>query len=152
MSLIRCMTLFIKKRPKISRILVGAVSIAYPMVVYFYAHPTSILFLLYPVIANFVAAAIFAYTLFFPPSMIERFARLYEQLDQDGVNYTRVVTKVWVGFSFINGLISLATVIYGDRYLWMLYNGYFSYLSMGLLLVGEYLVRQVYKRKKKAER
>lgn len=144
--------MFLKNRVIFFRILISGVSIAYPFYVYFYAQNTSILPLLYPVVSNFAVASIFAASLIYPPTVIERIARLSEpDLDDDGVQYTRCVTKIWVGFSLINGLISLLTVLLGNNQLWMLYNGCISYILMGGLLIGEYGVRQVHKRKKKRQ-
>jgi uncharacterized membrane protein len=63
-------------------------------------------------------------------------------LDPHGVRYTRSVTLIWVGFFAINGSVALWTAVWGSWAAWTLYNGALAYLLAGLLLGGEYLVRQ----------
>jgi uncharacterized membrane protein len=98
---------------------------------------------LYPAFMNLAMLIAFAVTLWKPPSMIETFARITEPgLPESGVRYTRVVTMVWIGFFVINGGLALWTALYGSWRSWTLYNGVIAYLMMGVLLGGEYLVRQ----------
>ncbi|MCV2368072.1 COG4648 family protein [Roseateles oligotrophus] len=98
---------------------------------------------LYPVLVNTVLLCVFGASLLHPPSAIERLARLREpELDAHGVAYTRRVTQVWCGFFLVNGGIALATGLWASNAQWALYNGLISYLLMGLLLGGEWLVRQ----------
>ncbi len=57
------------------------------------------LLLFYPVIVNAVLLAAFAWSLAFPPSIIERLARLTEpELPASAVAYTRRVTVAWCFF------------------------------------------------------
>lgn len=96
----------------------------------------------YPVIVNIVMLGLFSVSLWRPPSMIERFARLHEpDLPATGVAYTRKVTVVWCCFFVFNGAVATATLFASDK-VWALYNGLIAYLLMGVLLAGEYLVRQ----------
>ncbi|MFH7765893.1 septation protein IspZ [Acinetobacter sp. BSP-28] len=98
---------------------------------------------LYPVFMSVGACMIFASTLIHPPSMIERFARLAEpDLPEAGVIWTRKVTMVWCGFFILNALIALATVLFASMQTWVLYNGFISYVLMGLLLLGEFILRK----------
>ena len=98
---------------------------------------------LYPVLMSLGSLAIFAATLIKPPSMIERFARLAEpNLPEAGVIWTRKVTIVWCVFFVFNALIALATVLFASMQLWVLYNGFISYVLMGLLLLGEFILRK----------
>ena len=74
--------------------------------------------------------------------MIERFARIQEpDLDHEGVIYTRKVTIAWCLFFLSNGLIALYTVFYSSIEIWTLYNGFVSYILMGLFFAVEYLIR-----------
>lgn len=144
------MTLLAKSNSKKLRILWGGVSLAYPFFVYFYGHKLGVIAFLYPVIVNFIVAGVFAFTLKYPPTMVERIARISEpDLDESGIQYTRYVTFIWVLFLLMNGCISLGTALYGDHHQWVLYNGCISYILMGLLLAGEIIVRQFHKRSKK---
>lgn len=98
---------------------------------------------LYPAFINGALLVAFAQTLVRGPSMIERFARLTEpDLGDAGIRYTRKVTWVWVGFFAINGAIAAATAFCADWNVWTLYNGVIAYIAIGILLGGEYLVRQ----------
>ncbi|HRF87067.1 MAG: hypothetical protein IPN27_10020 [Cellvibrionales bacterium] len=95
-----------------------------------------------PVVINLCCLLGFSITLWRPPSMIERFARLQEpQLSDVAIRYTRKVTMVWCGFFIVNGSIALYTALYADMKTWALYNGLIAYVLMGALFAGEYLVR-----------
>lgn len=100
------------------------------------------LLLLYPACISLTMLFIFARTLFFPPSMIERFARLSQpDLSPAGVRYTRRVTVIWCLFFIVNGSVAAASVL-ATREWWLLYNGFIAYVLMGLLFLGEWLVRR----------
>lgn len=98
---------------------------------------------LYPVLVNVVMLAVFATSLAFPPSAVERIARLTEpDLPPAGVAYTRRVTQVWCGFFVFNGLLALATALWASNRVWALYNGLIAYVLIGALFGGEWLVRR----------
>ena len=97
---------------------------------------------LYPVVVNAVMLSLFALSLRYPPTVIERLARLqHPQLPPSGVAYTRRVTQVWCGFFVFNGSLALITALYASDATWALYNGLLAYLLMGLLFAGEWLLR-----------
>ncbi|MGZ4960450.1 MAG: hypothetical protein ACXV7J_14450 [Methylomonas sp.] len=97
----------------------------------------------YPVFVSLLFFTVFSYSLVFPPTIVERLARLHDpNLPPKGVAYTRKVTQVWSGFFLCNAAVSLATVWYGDQWLWSLYNGCVFYVLMGLLMAGEMMVRR----------
>jgi uncharacterized membrane protein len=97
----------------------------------------------YPIAVSLAVAAVFALSLRFPPSIVERIARLSEpDLPPKGVAYTRRVTGVWAVFLLFNAGISGATAAWGSLAVWTLWNGFLSYVAMGLLFAGEYLVRK----------
>ena len=103
---------------------------------------------LYPVFMNAAMLAAFVATLWKPPSMIERFARVFEpDLPESGVRYTRKVTLVWVGFFLVNGAIALWSVMQPGWSAWVFYNGFIAYMAAGLLFAGEYVVRQSVRRR-----
>lgn len=104
--------------------------------------------LLYPVAISSSMLAIFAYSLYNKPSVIETFARISEpDLDQRGVRYTEKVTAVWCGFFIINIGISLYTVFYSSREIWTLYNGLISYCLIGAIFAVEFVVRKIVKKR-----
>jgi uncharacterized membrane protein len=104
--------------------------------------------LLYPVVVSLTMLALFSYSLFFPPSMIERLARLSNpNMPTAGINYTRKVTMVWCVFFIFNSAISAYTALFTDITTWTLYNGLISYILMGSLFVIEYAVRYQFKKR-----
>ena len=93
---------------------------------------------------SLATATIFAASLKYPPTIIERIARLTDpNLPPTGIAYTRQVTIVWVAFLLTNATISLWTALWGTLDQWALWNGLLSYLAMGTLFAGEYLVRRL---------
>lgn len=98
--------------------------------------------LFYPAIVNLILLLSFSYSLFNPPSIIERFARIQNpDLPKEAIAYTRKITKIWCLFFIINGLIALLTTVNIEY--WTLYNGFISYLLIGLLLSAEYVYRKI---------
>lgn len=98
--------------------------------------------LFYPILVNALMLLIFGWSLFYPPSLIERLARLqHPDLPPEGVIYTRRVTLVWCGFFIVNGALALATALWASLEIWSLYNGLIAYVLMGVLFAAEYLVR-----------
>lgn len=103
---------------------------------------------LYPLLVSATLLCVFSISLVYPPTVIERLARLQEpDLPAAGVAYTRRVTQVWCGFFIFNGSVSLLTVLFASDAGWALYNGVISYALMGLLFVGEWLIRKRMKAK-----
>lgn len=98
---------------------------------------------LYPVLVNALMLLLFVSSLIYPPSAIERLARLQEpDLDAFGVAYTRRITQVWVVFFVLNLTAALYTALFCSERVWALYNGMIAYLLMGVLFAAEYLVRR----------
>lgn len=101
----------------------------------------------YPALIGGAFAGVFAASLIWPPSMVERFARLREpDLSSDGQRYTRRVTQVWTVFLVINTAIAAATAIWGTLEQWTLWNGLIAYLLMGGLFMGEIVLRRYLRR------
>jgi uncharacterized membrane protein len=97
----------------------------------------------YPILVSLALAGLFAYSLWRPPPVIERIARIsHPDLPPAAVPYLRKVTLVWLGFFLANAAVSAATAVSGNMELWMLYNGFISYILMGTLFVAELVVRQ----------
>ncbi|GGD53146.1 hypothetical protein [Pseudoxanthomonas indica] len=98
---------------------------------------------LYPALVNAVMLAVFAASLVFPPSVVERIARLTEpDLPAHAVVYTRRVTQVWCAFFIVNGTLALITALWASDRAWAIYNGGIAYVLMGSLFAIEWLVRQ----------
>ncbi|MBC7665619.1 MAG: hypothetical protein H7276_17835 [Caulobacter sp.] len=98
---------------------------------------------LYPALVNLVMLGLFGMSLWRGPSVVERLARLREShFPPAAIVYTRRVTQVWCGFFVVNGLAALATALWATPAVWALYNGLLSYVAMGALMGGEWLVRR----------
>ena len=102
----------------------------------------------YPVMVNLGFLTLFAYSLLYPPTVIERLARLkHSDLPESGVRYTRRVTQIWCVFFVFNSLISVWTIVCGDLRIWTLYNGLLAYFLMGILFLGELLCRPDFRKR-----
>jgi uncharacterized membrane protein len=98
---------------------------------------------LYPVLVNAVLLGVFAASLRYPPTVVERLARLREpDLSPAGVRYTRKVTVLWCAFFVGNGAAAAYTAVFSSDASWALYNGLIAYGLMGGLMGAEWLVRQ----------
>ena len=96
----------------------------------------------YPVLVSLGFAAVFSASLLWPPTIVERIARLRDpDLPASAIPYLRRVTLAWLVFFFVNAAISTATALSGSVALWTLYNGFISYVIMGALFAGELIVR-----------
>ena len=106
----------------------------------------------YPVMVSVGFFLMFVYSLRYPPSIIERMARLTQpDLPASGVRYTRVVTQVWCGFFVLNAVLSCWTIYLDNLRFWTLYNGLIAYILMGCLFVGEWLYRPYYRKRFESE-
>jgi len=136
LALLRLLTLRLERRYR--WLSLAALALALPALCWNAMLPLK----LYPVAVNLVMLSVFGHSLLHPPSLIERLARLQDpQLPAFAVAYTRRVTQVWCGFFVLNGSIALGLAVWASSALWSLYTGVISYLAMGMLFAGEYLVR-----------
>jgi uncharacterized membrane protein len=99
--------------------------------------------LYYPVLVNGGLLAVFVASLFRPPTVIERIARLKEgALSAGAVAYTRRVTIAWSVFFACNGAIAFATARWASLSTWTFYNGAVSYVLIGTMFAAEWIVRK----------
>lgn len=97
----------------------------------------------YPVFVSALFLMVFAFSLAFPPTLIERIARLTDpDLPHRAIKYTYKVTAVWCLFFAGNAMVAAYTVLCGSLELWTLYNGLISYLLMGALFAVEWVIRK----------
>jgi uncharacterized membrane protein len=98
--------------------------------------------LYYPVLVNAVMLTVFGSSLLFPPTVVERIARLrHNDLPNQAIPYLRRVTAAWCVFSISNGAIALYTATTSSFETWVLYNGLIAYILIGAMFAGELLVR-----------
>lgn len=101
----------------------------------------------YPVLANLALLGLFAASLLHPPTIIERGLRAAGQpVPPEAPPYLWWVTASWCGFFCFNAVIAAWTAVAAPLSWWALYNGGIAYALIGTLLVGEWIVRQFYKR------
>ncbi len=98
---------------------------------------------LYPVAVSGGLLFLFMASLYHPPTIIERLARVREpDLSPRAVAYTRKVTVAWCVFFLCNGTLGLVTALFVSDRWWALYNGLVAYLLMGAMFAIEWLMRQ----------
>ena len=102
----------------------------------------------YPVAVNAGMFSSFALSLRFPPSMVERLARLGPAaLPEEAIPYTRRVTVIWCAFFVFNGTTAAWLALAASRETWAFYNGFVAYVLMGVLFGVEWLVRRIVMRR-----
>lgn len=101
----------------------------------------------YPVLANLTVFLVFFTSLFSKETVIQKIAKAIEGgLDDFTKVYTRRLTFVWCAFMFLNLSISIATVFMPEKW-WALYNGFLSYVAIGVMFAVEYTVRIILRKK-----
>lgn len=105
--------------------------------------------LYYPVVINLGLLLIFYSSLSTPTNFIQRIAENMENrpLDAIGMRYTGYVTRVWCLLFLLNATFAMFFAWQQMLVQWTLYNGIFAYLLIGLLLLGERLLRHSLQRK-----
>ena len=104
----------------------------------------------YSVAMSVFFLAVFAFSLTRKQSIIERLARQLEpDFPESGVRYTRRVTQAWCVFFLLNTALTLWSIHAGEK-VWALYNGFISYVLMGCMFAGEWLIRRRVKRRAKS--
>jgi uncharacterized membrane protein len=98
----------------------------------------------YPSIVSLMIAAVFGTSLLYPPSLIERFARLGEpDLPPDAGSYCRNVTVVWTLWLSANAVVSAILALRASDEAWALWTGLVAYIVMAALFAGELAVRRI---------
>lgn len=103
----------------------------------------------YPVAISICLLAFFGSSLWIGPNIIFKFACLGDKtLSKSALRpfietYCRKVTLVWCGFFILNGSFATYTCFAGSDKLWTIYNGLISYILMGCLFIGEFMIRKL---------
>ncbi len=100
--------------------------------------------LFYPVLLNIGLFVVFFSSLDSAKNFIQKIAEKTSgaSLDATGVRYTRTVTKIWCGFFITNIVVSISLIWRQAFDWWAIYNGLVSYIMIGILLVGERILRK----------
>lgn len=113
-----------------------------PLVVWgLYVLRANVWFRLYPAIMASIAFVAFAVSLFRTPLAEVVARRSGDRLGEHGVAYCRKVTWVWTVFLAAHLAVTVLTV-FASHEVWAVYNGLVAYVLMGVLFVGEWLVRR----------
>lgn len=101
----------------------------------------------YSVLSSVFFLAIFAGSLFQKQSLIERLARRMDpDFPESAVGYTRRVTQAWCAFFSVNIVLTLLSIRAGEE-MWALYSGLISYILMGCMFAGEWMIRRGVRRR-----
>jgi len=98
-----------------------------------------------PVIVSLYLLWTFSASLRSGMPMIERFARIVEDdLPDFTAPYCRKVTIVWCVFLAFNAACVLVLALAAPIEWWALYSGLISYLLVGTIVIGEFLVHKIW--------
>lgn len=96
----------------------------------------------YPVIINLALFIAFASSLR-GESIITKIARQSGGvMDENGIAYTRRLTKIWCGMFVFNGGVAAILAHNETKVYWSVFCGIISYVLIGALFVGEYVLRK----------
>ena len=108
---------------------------------------------LYSVAVSATFLFVFGSSLFFPPTIIFRFATLADKSRADSAgrkaieSYCRKVCIVWCVFFIVNGSIAAFTALRCSYAVWSAYTGFLSYILMGMLFTVEFIIRRFVNKK-----
>ncbi|MEC9281285.1 MAG: hypothetical protein VX642_01130 [Bdellovibrionota bacterium] len=106
------------------------------------------LFLYYPLAINLGLLILFSSSLFREKNIVELLARIKEpNLPESGIQYTRKVCVLWSIYFLMNSIVVLYTIHFTDLETWTLYNGFISYIVIGIIAAVEFFVRQFVKQR-----
>lgn len=138
---------FEKIRPFISSVAFLAAGIAC-----FFTNET-IFLKLYSVVISVTLLIAFGSTLFFPPTIIFRFAILGDKNLKGSISekyverYCKKVCIAWCIFFILNGCMAVYTSFFTSDRFWSIYNGGISYALMGLMFTVEFIIRKMTEKK-----
>lgn len=108
---------------------------------------SSVFIRLYSFFVNMGMLFLFFSSLFLPEPIVYRFATLTQPSIRQSIArekvkaYCRRVTILWCVFFIGNGSAAFYTALYMPEKIWAIYNGLISYILMGALFTGEFIVR-----------
>jgi uncharacterized membrane protein len=114
-----------------------------------------LVFKVYPALADLVYLTIMGTSLFIPPPLVSYFVTMFDKSLKDRLDpsylerYCRKATIIWCIFFFIDAIIAMITVIWASELVWGIYNGGVTYVLMGMIFAGEYVVIKVQERRKR---
>lgn len=95
----------------------------------------------YPLVISVMTLLFFIRSLYRVP-VCEKVARTIEgDLTPQGARYFRRLTHAWIIFLSVHVCITLSTLFLSHQF-WALYNGCLSYILMGVMFFGEFIIRR----------
>ena len=102
----------------------------------------------YPVMMNTGIGLLFISSLRGDKSLIEQFVHASGRTPPNGaIGYLKKLTLVWGLLLLTNGAISTYTACCTSLSSWALYNGFISYIIIGIFIIAELFYRIYFKRK-----
>lgn len=98
---------------------------------------------LYPTVMNSAICLIFFSSLQKKPLITYFAEKMNHKITPEVAKYTRQVTIAWGIFMLFNAIISFLTIFISD-FVWAFYNGFISYLLIGMVFLIELLFRRKY--------
>ncbi len=99
-------------------------------------------FLYIPAFVNLGLLLSFGSTLFLGPPIIETFARRQvKKISAEEIHYCRNLTVLWSLFFLLNGTVSVIIALKDNMEYWVIYNGFISYILIGLFFAVEMTYR-----------
>lgn len=96
-----------------------------------------------PVLISLFLFVTFVVTLYRPPPMIERYARIIDgDLSPAEQEHCRKTTYVWIGFLLANAIVAECLALFSTYENWAWYSGGVAYLFIGLIFSVEYVIRK----------
>lgn len=96
----------------------------------------------YPVLVNLIFLIVFYFSLK-NEAIITKIAKLKDKnLPKIAEIYTKDLTKIWCLFFLINGLLCAILAIFENKIYWVFYTGFLSYIFIGILFLGEMILRK----------
>ncbi|MDR2619030.1 MAG: hypothetical protein LBC62_09185 [Treponema sp.] len=112
-----------------------------------------LVFKVYPALADLVYVTIMGTSLFIPPPLVSYFVTMFDKSLKDHLDpaylerYCRKATIIWCVFFFIDAIIAMITVIWTSELVWGIYNGGVTYVLMGMIFIGEYVIIKIIEKK-----
>jgi uncharacterized membrane protein len=114
---------------------------------------------LYPALADLAYLTIMITSFFFPPPFAYYFIDIFDKSMKTKISKEKFDTYcfrasiVWCIYFVVDGIISVITTYYttyynpGDWRIWGIYNGGITYVIMGLIFTGEFIILKMKKKK-----
>jgi uncharacterized membrane protein len=107
---------------------------------------SSLILKLYPTLADLAYITIFTTSFFFPPPFAFYFIDIFDKTIKTKIpkkrfeQYCFRATLAWCVFFTLDGIIAAITAFWGTDIIWGIYNSGITYVIMGLIFAGEFIV------------